>query len=301
MKMKKSFSFIMVTTIVFALLVAGCKFSNDVDTQSLSKDNENATKWSNLTQNRPQIAKEFDSVGVDHNKMLGEVYTELVSFKDAQIRAVSDKKGLSGEDISFVIHRYFSGTKARAAVTENSEDIESAPEFTFSPAAQTFIDRIKVLIDPITVETPQHEVEAVLKQIEAIEQEAEAVVLPEEKNPFYAYTATSRASLAYWYDNIKDWDNLRENNVQAGRYISIWRRIAGCVASDAGGAVAGWSKGGELAEKLFPGNEKVKLAAQIICSAAVAGVSSAEGWSQGTYVVVMPIEWLIGKIKNISH
>lgn len=44
MKMKKSFSFIMVTTIVFALLVAGCKFSNDVDTQSLSKDNENATK-----------------------------------------------------------------------------------------------------------------------------------------------------------------------------------------------------------------------------------------------------------------
>lgn len=111
MKMKKSFSFIMVATIVFAFLVAGCKFSNDVDTQRL-KDNENATKWSNLTQNRPQIAKEFDSVGADHNKMLGEVYNELVSFKDAQIRAVSDKKGLSDEDISFVINRYFSEQKS---------------------------------------------------------------------------------------------------------------------------------------------------------------------------------------------
>jgi len=247
MKMKKSFSFIMGTAVVFALLAAGCKFSNDVDTQRL-KDNENATKWSNLTQNRPQIAKEFDSVGADHNKMLGEVYNELVSFKDAQIRTVSDKKGLSDEEISFVINRYFSGTKARAAddVTQNSEDIESAPEFTFSPAAQTFIDRIKALIDPITVETPQNEVEAVLKQIEAIEQEAEAIVLPEEKNPFYAYTATSRASLAYWYDNIKDWDNLCENNAQTGRYISIWRRLKACAASDAAGAAVGAAMGAAI-------------------------------------------------------
>ena len=289
----------MVTTVICTLLVAGCKVSNGLATQSLGKDNENATKWSNLTQNRPQIAKEFDTVGEGHNKMLAEVYNELVSFKDTQARAVSDKNGLSDEEISFVINRYFSGIKARTAVTENSEDSESAPEFEFSPAAQKFIDRIKVLIDPITEGTSQNEVEAIIKQIESIEQEAETVVLSEEKEPFYAYTATSRASLAYWHDNIKNWDNLRENNAQAERYISLFQKIAGSIASDAGGAAAGWAKGGELAEQLFPGNQNVKLAAQIICSAAVAGVSSAEGWRQGTYVIVMPIEWLIGKIKNI--
>ena len=294
MKMKKSFSFIMVTTIVFAFLVAGCKFSNDVDTQRL-KDNENATKWSNLTQNRPQIAKEFDSVGADHNKMLGEVYNELVSFKDAQIRAVSDKKGLSDEDISFVINRYFSGTKVRAAVTENSEDIESAPEFTFSPAAQKFIDRIKVLIDPITVETPQHEVAEVLKQIEGIEQEAEAIVLPEEKNPFYAYTATSRASLAYWYDNIKDWDNLRENNAQAGRYISIWRRLKACVASDAAGAAVGAAMGAAIGSGI-PGVGTVVGAA--VGAVVVGGASSATGWATGNFSIVVPITDLNRRVEQ---
>ena len=298
MKLRRFLSFVAATTVI--LYVVGCKFSNGVDTQTLKKGSEHITQWSNLTQDRPQIARQFDNVGIDHNKELGNVYEELVNFKNTQSRNVSDKKGLSDEEISFVINRHFSKNITRMVndSVQNSDERKSVSEFTFSPSAQSFIDQIKILIDPITDATPQSEVEGVIKQIEDIEKKAEPVLLPEEKAPFYAYTATSRASLAYWYDNVKHWDELRDASSQTARYISVFRRIAGCVASDAGGAVAGWTKGTELANSLAPGNEKVKLSAQIICSAAVAGISSAEGWRQGTYVVVAPVEWLIGKIKS---
>lgn len=71
MKLKKFLSFVAAATVI--LCGFGCKFSNGVDAQNLKTDNEQTTKWSNFTQDRPQIAQRFDSIGVDHNKVLGEV------------------------------------------------------------------------------------------------------------------------------------------------------------------------------------------------------------------------------------
>ncbi|WP_024465610.1 hypothetical protein [Treponema pedis] len=124
MKMKKYFSFMAVTTVVFTLLVAGCKFSKGVDAQSLRKDNENAAKWSNLTQNRPQIAEKFDRVGSNHNKMPCEVYNEPINFKDMQTRAVDG------------------GVQTAAA-----PELQLA--FEVSPVAQKFIERTSVPISLI--------------------------------------------------------------------------------------------------------------------------------------------------------
>lgn len=113
-----------VTTVVFTLLVAGCKFSKGVDAQSLRKDNENAAKWSNLTQNRPQIAEKFDRVGSNHNKMPCEVYNEPINFKDMQTRAVDG------------------GVQTAAA-----PELQLA--FEVSPVAQKFIERTSVPISLI--------------------------------------------------------------------------------------------------------------------------------------------------------
>jgi len=96
-----------------------------------------------------------------------------------------------------------------------------------------------MLIEPITTGTAKSDVVSALKQIERIEKEAEQVILHEEKMPFYAFTATSRASLAYWYDNLTDWSALR-NDVPNGRFIFIdWFRVMIATASDAAGAAAG--------------------------------------------------------------
>lgn len=119
--------------------------------------------------------------------------------------------------------------------------------------------------------------------------------MPEEKNPFYAYTATSRASLAYWYDNINDWDNLRENNAQAGRYISIWRRIAGCVASDAGGAAVGAAMGAAIGSGI-PGVGTAIGA--VVGAVVVGGASSATGWATGNFSIVVPITELNRRVEQ---
>lgn len=300
MELKKFLSFVAAATVI--LCGFGCKFSNGVDAQNLKTDNEQTTKWSNFTQDRPQIAQRFDSIGVDHNKTLGELYDTLAEYKNTQARSVG-KTGLTDEEIASVMNRFFFQNAVdgiiRAAEVNTVPEAETNIEFVFSSAAQSFIDQIKLLIDPITSATPQNEVEEVMKRIESIEKEAESILLPEEKAPFYAYTATSRASLAYWYDNIAKWDALRNTSEQTSRYISIWRRIAGAVASDAGGAYHGCLRGGELADKFAPGNSKVKLAAQIICGGVGAAWSSPEGWRRGTYVVVAPLDWLMAKIQHL--
>ena len=295
MKLKKFLSFVAAATVI--LCGFGCKFSNGVDAQNLKTDNEQTTKWSNFTQDRPQIAQQFDSIGVDHNKVLGEVYEELVNFKNTSARAVSNETGLSDEEISFVINRYFSGTNTRSVdgSAQNLAGFESVPEFTFSPSAQSFIDRIKLLIDPITDATPQNEVEDVMKRIESIEKEAEPVLLPEEKAPFYAYTTTSRASLAYWYDNIAKWDALRNTSEQTSRYISIWKKIGASVASDAAGAAVGAAIGAAIGAGIMGVGAPVGA---VIGAVVVGGASSGTGWSTGKFSIVVPITDLNRRIRE---
>lgn len=296
MKLRRFLSFVAATTVI--LYVVGCKFSNGVDTQTLKKGNEHITQWSNLTQGRPQIARQFDNVGIDHNKELGNVYEKLVNFKNTQPRNVSDKKGLSDEEISFVINRYFSETNIRSVNNsrQNSDGLEHVPEFTFSPSAQSFIDQIKILIDPITDATPQSEVEGVIKQIEDIEKKAEPVLLPEEKAPFYAYTATSRASLAYWYDNVKHWDELRNpSTTSSARYISIWRRIGASVASDAAGAAVGAAMGAAIGAGIAGVGAPIGA---IVGAVVVGGASSATGWVTGNLSIVVPITDLNERVRK---
>lgn len=221
------------------------------------------------------------------------MYEELVNFKNTSARAVSNETGLSDEEISFVINRYFSGTNTRSVdgSAQNLAGFESVPEFTFSPSAQSFIDRIKLLIDPITDATPQNEVEDVMKRIESIEKEAEPVLLPEEKAPFYAYTTTSRASLAYWYDNIAKWDALRDTPEQTSRYISIWKKIGASVASDAACAAVGAAIGAAIGAGIMGVGAPVG-------AVVVGGASSGTGWSTGKFSIVVPITDLNRRIRE---
>ncbi|CEM61775.1 hypothetical protein DWQ65_10455 [Treponema phagedenis] len=298
MNLKKLISAVIITGLVFV----GCKFSNDV---GASKENaQDATQWANLTTDRPEVARQLDTVGVEHNKMLDEMYAALVSFKASGARSASSESGLSDDEISFVLNQYLCKNVSRSVSEDVSVPIElssgEALEAAFSPVVQKSVEQIKALTEALTEASSKSEVVAVLQGIETIEKEAEKDLSAEEKEPFYAYTATARASLAYWYDNLSKWDALRGNNAQrSAKGVEMLKKISFCIASDAGGAYEGWVKTSELIEKYIPfANNKLKLALQIIGSTATAGCSSAEGWKQGKYVIAFPHELVLQKINK---
>lgn len=300
MKLKKSLCLLVIVS-----LITGCKFSGNFSEQEVNiLDSTNVTRWANLTEGRPDIACEFDAIGKEHNKALNDVYQELIAFRDTQCRSVDGK--LSDEDISLVFNRYFDPSNATARAISSASAESEVPasdeeDFKFSGIADDFIKKVKTLIESVSENSPRYEVEKVISDIEIIEKDAETQILSEEKEHFYTFTATARASLAYWYDNLTDWDALRDNSTGNQRYISIFRRIACCVSSDIAGAVHGCDEGKKLAEKLAPGNKKVATAAKIVCSIAVGGWSSAEGWRTGKHVVVKPHEWLLEKVKSVMN
>ena len=244
-------------SVSMVVLLIGCKFWEiPRNGNKLNTDNVTVTQWSNITENRPESIKHFDSVGIEHNKMLAEVYGQLNLYKNSSRRAAAKNSDLSDEEINTIVIRYFSDTGIIRSVESEMSDI-SHEKYQFLPSTQKYIDKIENLIANKEVELNE-----VLKGIELIELEADVVIPNVDKVAFYSYTATMRASLAYWSEHIDEWDALRDNSTikaddDRGWFQDLWRkyreRIAMSAASDAAGAAVGAGIGALIASETGPG------------------------------------------------
>lgn len=282
---------------LLGVLLAGCKFAIN---GKFSKDNNSScttTQWANLIDDRPDIAIKFDDVGGQHNEMLVNLYNELVAYKASSTRNAQIHHYLTDGEIKMVIHNFFANNEYRSSEVLG-EDVTSQEQYNFSEESQVYI----CMIDE-AVSNEENDLKMVLENIERIERDAETHIPTVDVEAFYSYTATTRASLAYWTEHVAEWENLRSSSFdddQAARGAIIdWfkkqrKKIAMCAASDAAGAAVGAGVGAALGSVAGgPGAAAGAALGAIIVGAA----SSAEGWSTGELCIVVPWSKLKDKIK----
>ncbi|MBQ9237744.1 MAG: hypothetical protein IJ191_00285 [Treponema sp.] len=274
---------------IIASIVMGCKFN--ITDASHKNDGVpiTTTQWANLIDERPDIAQQFDDVGIKHNETLNALYNELALYKNSSARR-AHAEGLSDDEINMVMHKFFSTKETTRSATELL-DIRSTEQesYVFSVETQKYIDRVDDL-----VAHKKGELEVILGDIEYVEKEAELNIPEIDREAFYSYTATTRASLAYWAEHIAEWDVLRGDIADDTAYergaLLNWlkaqrRKIAMCVASDAAGAAVGAGIGASMGSiENGPG----AVAGAMIGAIVVGGASSAQGWKTGEFSIVVP-------------
>lgn len=281
MKLKKNY-----VLIILSIILVGCSPPDITD----NKNTE--VKWYNVTENRTELAREFDRVGINHNKELDNIYQELNFYKNS--KRSSKENGLSINEVNKIVDSYYSMKYSRniTEITENEiieynslEDLELTEKVSF------YINQF----DNIVKNNNSNEL--IFKKVELLETEAINNLTQEESYILLSYSATMRASLAYWNENLENWDNLlthEERLLLKSRFVWPWERIKWMATSDALGAAAGAAVGAVIGLRF--GGVGAAVGAGI--GAAIAGViSSKEGWNTGRLCIIVPLTTIENGIK----
>ncbi|MBQ9630746.1 MAG: hypothetical protein IJR49_04090 [Treponema sp.] len=284
--------------VLMTSIFVGCKFETNI----LAKNNNPSitkTKWANLVENRPTTVQQFDGVGVNHNEMLDDLYSELSLYKNSPSRKAT-LGFLSNEEINIVINKFFFENTGTRSATEIFYAPNSEKEsYVFSNETQHYIN----IIDDV-VSNKDAELDIILADIEQIEIQAESNIPEIDKNAFFSYTATIRASLAYWTEHLEEWDALRgihyeDSQIERGAILNWFKKqrkkIAMCAASDAAGAAVGAGIGAGLGSAAGGPGAVVGAA---IGATIVGAASSAQGWSTGELCIVIPWSKLKSKFPS---
>lgn len=184
--------------------------------------NVDLAQWHDVIDRRPDIARKHDIIGIGHNIMLEEVYSELndkLQHKLSKSRKIIDEPVyLSQEEYFSVIESYFKKysvfSSQRALDLNNDEKsevkiYESIDDVGYSTQLIEQIHKVDRI-----AEKPNLSVYQVVRDIELLEREVveEELLSEEDLNIFLSYSSTARASTAFWTNNMSKWDRLTNND-----------------------------------------------------------------------------------------
>lgn len=268
--------------IILAILIitfASCKIS---EVGSEKNTEVNSINWTFL-ENRSETALEYETVGVQHNEMLSDIYSSCETLLNEKKSRDISNNYLTEDDISEVINNYFDSLSStrNLSVSEIIYTSEEELDNELDEEAVIYINKIRNYLNDC-----DDEYEEVIYNIEVIEEEAVEKLSDMSLAEFLSYSTTKRASLAYWMENLESWDSLLTGEeISESRGFGSWlrkkmkkyKRQLITAASDAAGAALGARIGASL------GGQIGAIAGAAVCGAA----SSVEAWKTSSYCVIV--------------
>jgi hypothetical protein len=228
---------------------------------------------SNETELAPDInAKQLEFVGIEHNKMLDEVYNFI---KSEDITRKTGKSKIENFLISKINSNKEYSTQSNAIGINYTKDVfskkvnlKSSLKLTNKSSnsqADIYFDRLDQILTSIDFND-----NSVLDEISLIEKEIElnGNLTDEEMVTLLSATQVSRYSYNYWSENWDSWVALANRNKSSSNKFSEKSAGGNIVKGDVAGAIGGAA--GAWAVNVIPGAGQVAYGGAII-GAGVAG------------------------------
>lgn len=267
-----------ITSLLFTITIIGCQKEIATETPT----------------HNTFLTKDFDNIGVMHNKDLDELYTGLKNLKannstildSTRTQYIDIVKNLLTDQIKSenfsdkeknIIFSVFS-SHSKTLSTVNVSYLSSSPQShkLYEEYANSLTTNQKQILDELQLILSKNE--TVLEMTKSIEDlEKSAATRVDEKELFVIYCATSvaKSTSKYWYENLSKWqmlktkDNIQVNSIKTLKTSSYgWNDLIGDdVAGAVGGAV------GAAIVNLVPGPGQIAYGTAIAGGAAANSVT----------------------------